>query len=249
METLVAHDVNVIFGLVGSAYMDALDIIPGAGIRFFPVQHEQNAATMADAYSRMTGKAGLCIAQNGPGVTNFVTGLATAFWAHSPVVAITPEGGSLTAGLGGFQETEQMPIFSKITKFQANVPSPLRLAELTDRCIRYALLDRGPTQLNVPRDMFYGEVDTPEIAKFERNVTAGGEEQLKKAAERITKAKRPVIISGFGAVLSDDGVNAVKALAEHLQAPVATSYLHNDAFPHSHPLALGPLGYQVSALQ
>src|SRR6187399_3259207 len=119
VETLVSQGVTDIFGIVGSAYMDALDIFPAAGIRFIPVAHEQGAIHMADGYSRVSGRHGVCIGQNGPGVTNFVTAIAAAYWAHSPVVAITPETGSMTLGLGGFQETDQLPIFSKITKFQA----------------------------------------------------------------------------------------------------------------------------------
>ena len=102
-ETMVANGVTNIFGIVGSAFMDALDIFPEAGIRFISVQHEQNAVHMADGFSRVTNKPGVCIAQNGPGITNFVTGVAAAYWAHSPVVVITPETGSLGKGLGGFQ--------------------------------------------------------------------------------------------------------------------------------------------------
>ena len=112
VETLVAQGVTDVFGIVGSAYMDALDIFPAAGIRFIPTAHEQGAVHMADGYSRVSGRHGVCIGQNGPGITNFVTGTAAAFWAHSPVVVITPETGSMTLGLGGFQETEQLPIFS-----------------------------------------------------------------------------------------------------------------------------------------
>ena len=108
METMVSHGTNICFGIVGSAFMDALDIFEPAGIRFLPVQHEQNAVHMADGFSRVTNSPGVCIAQNGPGITNFVTGVAAAYWAHSPVVVITPETGSLTNGLGGFQETNQV---------------------------------------------------------------------------------------------------------------------------------------------
>src|SRR3954468_19900027 len=133
VETLLAQGVKDTFGIVGSAYMDAHDLFPLAGIRFVSVAHEQNAAHMADGYSRVTGKHGVCIAQNGPGITNFVTAIAAAYWAHSPVVAITPETGSGTIGLGGFQETEQMPIFSKITKYQVHIGRQDRIAELTQR--------------------------------------------------------------------------------------------------------------------
>src|SRR5258705_276340 len=98
VETLVAHGVKHVFGIVGSAYMDALDLFPPAGIRFISVAHEQGAGHMADGYSRVSNRQGVCIAQNGPGITNFVTAVAAAYWAHSPVVVITPETGSATQG-------------------------------------------------------------------------------------------------------------------------------------------------------
>ena len=159
VETLVAQGVTDVFGIVGSAYMDALDLFPLAGIRFISVAHEQGAGHMADGYSRVSGRHGVCIAQNGPGITNFVTAVAGAFWAHSPVVVVTPETGSMTLGLGGFQETEQLPIFSKITKYQAHVNNRARMAELTSRAFDRALLELGPTQLNIPRDYFYGDIE------------------------------------------------------------------------------------------
>ena len=120
VETLVAHGVTDVFGIVGSAFMDALDLFPAAGIRFMSVAHEQGAGHMADGFARATGRHGVCIAQNGPGVTNFVTAIAAAYWAHSPVVCLTPETGSNTQGLGGFQEAEQLPFFEKITKYQVH---------------------------------------------------------------------------------------------------------------------------------
>ena len=245
VETLAAHGVKDVFGIVGSAYMDAMDLFPLAGIRFIPVAHEQNAAHMADGYSRVTDRHGVCIGQNGPGITNFVTAIAAAYWAHSPVVAITPEAASLTAGLGGFQETDQIPIFSKITKYQAHVSGPTRMAELTHRALTIAMQERGPTQLNIPRDHFYGEIDTiiPEPKTIER--AAGGPEALRAAAEALSAARFPVIIAGGGVVMAG-GIEETKTLAEHLSCPVVTSYLHNDAFPASHELACGPLGYQGS---
>ena len=245
VETLIAQGVKDTFGIVGSAYMDAHDLFPLAGVRFVSVAHEQNAAHMADGYSRVTGRHGVCIAQNGPGITNFVTAIAAAYWAHSPVVAITPESGSLTMGLGGFQETEQMPIFSKITKWQVHVNSPQRMAELTSRAFDVAMEERGPVQLNIPRDYFYGdiEVEIPKPIRIER--AAGGPESLDAAAEMLAKAKFPVILAGGGVVMANGQAEAVR-LAEALQAPVACSYLHNDAFPARHPLWVGPLGYMGS---
>ena len=245
VETLVAQGVTDVFGIVGSAYMDALDIFLAAGIRFIPTVHEQGAAHMADGYARVSGRHGVCIGQNGPGITNFVTAIAAAYWAHSPVVAVTPETGSATMGLGGFQETEQLPIFSKITKYQGHVSGPRRMAELTARCFDMAMAERGPTQLNIPRDHFYGEIDVeiPRPKRIERG--PGGEQSLEDAAALLAEAKFPVIVSGGGVIFSD-GVAACVALAEHLNAPVVTSYLHNDAFPAKHPLWCGPLGYQGS---
>lgn len=245
VETMVAQGVTDVFGIVGSAYMDALDIFPAAGIRFIPVAHEQGAIHMADGYSRVSGRHGVCIAQNGPGVTNFVTGVAAAYWAHSPVVVITPETGSVSIGLGGFQETEQLPIFSKITKYQGHVMNQKRMAEITARCFDRAMLDMGPTQLNIPRDFFYGDIEC-EIPKPIRIGLGGGDTAaLDEAAKLLAAAKFPVILSGGGVIMGNAMKEAV-ALAELLHAPVACSYLHNDAFPASHPLWAGPLGYQGS---
>ena len=245
VETLVAHGVKDVFGIVGSAYMDALDLFPLAGIRFISVAHEQGGGHMADGYSRVSGRHGVCIAQNGPGITNFVTSTAAAFWAHSPVVVVTPETGSMTLGLGGFQETEQLPIFSKITKYQAHVNNKARMAELTSRAFDRASLEMGPTQLNIPRDFFYGDIECeiPRPLAIERG--AGGEQSLGDAAELLASAQFPVVLAGGGIVMGDAQADAI-ALAELLHAPVAVSYLHNDAFPSKHPLWCGPLGYQGS---
>jgi sulfoacetaldehyde acetyltransferase len=245
VETLAAQGVRDIFGIVGSAFMDALDIFPAAGIRFIPVAHEQGAAHMADGYARVSGKHGVCIAQNGPGVTNFVTGVAAAYWAHSPVVFITPETGSMTLGLGGFQETEQLPIFSKITKYQGHVNNPARMAEIASRCFDRALLEMGPAQLNIPRDFFYGDIETSIPAPIRIGAGPGDPGSLDKAADLLAAARFPVILSGGGVILSD-GLAQTTQLAELLDAPVCNSYLHNDSFPASHRLWAGPLGYQGS---
>jgi sulfoacetaldehyde acetyltransferase len=242
VETMRSREVDVCFGIVGSAFMDALDLFPTAGIRFLSVQHEQNAAHMADGYYRASGKTGVCIAQNGPGISNFVTGVAAAYSNHSPIVAITPEAGSNTKGWGGFQEVHQLPMFEDITKYQGHVHHPNRMAEITGRCFDEAQIRRGPTQLNIPRDYFYGEatVKIPKAHKVE--LTAGGPTSLAAAVSAIAGAQNPVIIAGAGVVMGDSQ-QQVRELAEYLQAPVATTYLHNDAFPADHPLWCGPLGY------
>ena len=174
VETLVAQGVTDVFGIVGSAYMDALDLFPAAGIRFVPTVHEQGAAHMADGYSRVTGRHGVCIGQNGPGITNFVTAIAAAYWAHSPVVAITPETGTMSIGLGGFQETDQLPIFSKITKYQAHVNNPARMAELTARAFDRAHPRAGsgaaqhPARLLLRRDRVRDPAADPHRARPRR---------------------------------------------------------------------------------
>jgi len=245
VETLAANGVTEVFGIVGSAYMDALDIFPAAGIRFIPVAHEQGAAHMADGYARASGRHGVCIAQNGPGITNFVTAIAAAYWAHSPVVFITPETGSMTTGLGGFQETEQLPIFSKITKFQGHVNNPKRMAEIAARCFDRAMLEMGPAQLNIPRDFFYGDIQATIAPPMRIGRGAGDATALDDAATLLAAAKFPVILAGGGVIMSAATAETV-SLAELLHAPVCNSYLHNDSFPASHPLWCGPLGYQGS---
>lgn len=245
VETMVANGVKDMFGIMGSAFMDAMDIFAPAGIRLIPVVHEQGGAHMADGYARVSGRHGVVIGQNGPGISNCVTAIAAAYWAHSPVVIVTPETGTRTMGLGGFQECNQLPMFQEFTKYQGHVTHPARMAEYTGRCFDRAMSEMGPTQLNIPRDYFYGEIEAeiPKPMRLERG--AGGEESLNQAAALLAEAKFPVIISGGGVVMAD-AVEECKQLAERLGAPVVNSYLHNDSFPASHPLWCGPLGYQGS---
>jgi sulfoacetaldehyde acetyltransferase len=245
VETMVANDVRDIFGIMGSAFMDAMDIFAPAGIRLIPVVHEQGAGHMADGYARVSGRHGVVIGQNGPGISNCVTAIAAAYWAHSPVVIVTPEAGTMGTGLGGFQEANQLPMFQEFTKYQGHVNNPKRMAEYTGRCFDRAMSEIGPTQLNIPRDYFYGEIETeiPQPSRLDRG--PGGEKSLDEAAALLATAKFPVIISGGGVVMAD-GVEECKALAERLGAPVVNSYLHNDSFPASHPQWCGPLGYQGS---
>lgn len=245
VETLVANDVTDIFGIMGSAFMDAMDIFAPAGIRLIPVVHEQGAAHMADGFARASGRHGVVIGQNGPGISNCVTAIAAAFWAHSPVVLITPETGTMGMGLGGFQEANQLPMFAEFTKYQAHVSNNKRMAEYTARCFDRAMSEHGPTQLNIPRDLFYGEIETEIPMPRRLEVGPGGESSLAEAIALLETAKFPVIIAGGGVVMGD-AVEECKALAERLGAPVVNSYLRNDSFPASHPLWCGPLGYQGS---
>jgi len=242
VDTLAAEGVKNVFGLVGSAFMDALDIFPDAGIRFIPVAHEQAACHAADALARVTGKPQACIAQNGPGAANFVSALTAAFWAHSPVVAITPETGSMGIGTGGFQELDQMDMFRRQTVYQVRVNRPERMAELTRRCFYMAKTLNGPTQLNLPRDYFYGICEDEIYPTLSATRGSGPKKALEEAARLLANAKYPVILAG-GGVSQGDALGEAMALAEYLTAPVVNSYLHNDTFPATHPLATGPIGY------
>lgn len=245
VETLVAHGVDTSFGIMGSAFMDAMDIFAPAGIRLIPVVHEQGAAHMADGYARVSGRHGVVIGQNGPGISNCVTAIAAAFWAHSPVVIVTPQTGTMGIGLGGFQEANQLPMFQEFVKYQGHINNERRMAEITSRCFDRALSEIGPTQLNIPRDRFYGEIDVdiPKPQVLDRG--PGGTRSLDEAADLLAQAEFPVMISGGGVVMGDAVTEAI-ALAERLGCPVVNSYLHNDSFPASHPQWCGPLGYQGS---
>ena len=245
VETLVANGVETAFGIMGSAFMDAMDIFTPAGIRLVPVVHEQGAAHMADGFARVSGRHGVVIGQNGPGISNCVTAIAAAFWAHSPVVIVTPETGTMGIGLGGFQEANQLPMFQEFTKYQGHIVNENRMAELTARCFDRAILEMGPTQLNIPRDRFYGQIDVeiPEPIRIERG--AGGEQSLDEAAGLLAAAEFPVLLAGGGVVMGGAVAETIE-LAERLGCPVVNSYLHNDSFPASHPQWCGPLGYQGS---
>lgn len=247
-EVLVEEGINHVSGILGSAYMDLLDLFPAAGINFISVRHEQTAGHMEDAYSRITGKAGVVIGQNGPGITNYVTSVATANMAHTPLVVISPSAGSASVGWDGFQECDTWDIFKPITKLSLRVPHPSRAADVLRTAFRGAYALRGPVLVDIPRDYFYGELNEEILKPSEYRVTYGGignPESFARAVEVLKEAKNPVIVSGRG-VVDTDCVDTVAKLAELLAAPVACSYLHNDAFPADNPLWCGPIGYMGS---
>lgn len=248
VETLLAEGVDHVSGIVGSAFMDMLDLFPTAGIKFIAVRHEQSAAHMEDAYARVTGKCGVVTGQNGPGITNMVTSVAAANMGHTPMVVISPSAGTPTVGWDGFQECDQVSVFRAITKATVRVPHPKRAADCLRTAFRIAYAERGPVLYDIPRDYFYGELEDRILQPHQYRVDRRGcgcLEDLKRAAEILAAAKKPVIISGRGAV-DADALDVVKEIAEYLTAPVAVSYLHNDAFYAGHPLWVGPIGYMGS---
>ena len=245
VKILQKHGIQHAFGIIGSAFMPISDLFPKAGITFWDVAHETNGGIMADGYTRSTGKIAMCIAQNGPGITGLVTPIKTAYWNHTPMLLVTPQAANKTIGQGGFQEVEQMNLFKDMVCYQEEVRDPSRVAEVLNRVISKAIIGSAPAQLNIPRDFWTQVVDIelPSIIKFER--PSGGSEAIKKAADLLSKAKFPVILSGAGVILAN-AIEDCKNLAEKLSSPVACGYQHNDSFPGKHPLAVGPLGYNGS---
>ena len=245
VKVLQMHGIEHAFGIIGSAMMPISDLFPAAGINFWDAAHECNAGMMADGYTRASGKMSMMIAQNGPGITNFVTPVKTAYWNHTPLLLVTPQAANKTIGQGGFQEMEQMNLFADCVAYQEEVRDPSRIAETLNRVIMQAKRASGPAQINVPRDFWTQVIDIelPKVVEFER--PSGGADALVQAAELLSNAKFPVILNGAGVVLSS-GIAASAALAERLDAPVCCGYQHNDAFPGSHPLFAGPLGYNGS---
>lgn len=226
--------------------MPISDLFPAAGVKFWDCAHEYNAGMMADGFSRATGKMSMLIAQNGPGIANFVTPVKTAYWNHTPLLLVTPQAANKTIGQGGFQEVEQMAMFKDSVCYQEEVRDPSRIPEVLNRCIEKALRGSAPAQMNIPRDMWTKvvEVELPAGTHLERS--SGGAKSLAAAAELLSNAKFPVILNGAGVILSEGGVEASVKLAERLSAPVCCNYQHNDAFPGDHALYAGPLGYNGS---
>ena len=246
VKVLQRHGIEHAFGIIGSAMMPISDIFPAAGITFWDCAHEGSAGMMSDGYTRATGKMSMMIAQNGPGITNFVTAVKTAYWNHTPLLLVTPQAANKTIGQGGFQEAEQMKLFEDMVAYQEEVRDPTRVAEVLTRVIAQAKRFSAPAQLNIPRDMWTQviDIDIPDPIEFE--MSSGGENSVAAAAALLSEAKNPVILNGAGVVLSKGGINASMALAERLDAPVCVGYQHNDAFPGNHPLFAGPLGYNGS---
>ena len=245
VKVLQMHGIEHAFGIIGSAFMPISDIFPSAGITFWDVAHETNGGLIADGYTRATGKMSMVIAQNGPGITGLVTPIKTAYWNHTPLLLVTPQAANKTMGQGGFQEVEQMNLFKDMVCYQEEVRDPSRMAEVLNRVIEKAFRGSAPAQINVPRDYWTQliDIELPPIVRFERQ--GGGKDAIDRAAKLLSDAKFPVILSGAGVVIGG-AIEDCKNLAEKLDAPVCNGYQHNDSFPGSHPLAVGPLGYNGS---
>jgi acetolactate synthase-1/2/3 large subunit/sulfoacetaldehyde acetyltransferase len=246
VEALCLEGVRYIFGVVGSCYVEILDALYGrSDIQFLGVRHEQVAAHMADAYARASGLPGVCMATNGPGATNLVTGVASAYMNHAPMIVIT--GAPMISQMlrDSFQELDQLTLFRPVTKAQIQIQRGDRVPELMRYAFRTAMAGKkGPVLVDLPRDMLNETAAMafipPDRYRWVQR-DAGDAALLRRAAEVLKQATSPVIIAGGGVIWSDAHAD-VLAMAEQLTAAVVTSYGHNDAVSHDHPLVIGALG-------
>jgi acetolactate synthase-1/2/3 large subunit len=250
-ESLVREGVEVIFGYPGGAVIPIYDALPDHPLRHVLVRHEQGAAHAADGYARATGKVGVCFATSGPGATNLVTGIATAYLDSSPIVAITGQVPTAYIGKDAFQEVDVTGITLPITKHNYLVTDVRQLPHIMKEAFHIARTGRpGPVLIDIAKDVQSDEVDFvyPEEVDLPgyKPTIRGHEGQIKQAAQLIGRAERPVIFSGHGVTLS--GAQAeIMQLAEAIQAPVITTLLGIGSFPRTHPLCLGMSGMHGEA--
>ena len=233
VETLVAHQIREVFGVIGAPRLEAADLLPGAGIRMLNLPQRESAAHMAQGYGRAGNRLAICVAPDGAGIIDFAPAVASACRARTPLVVVTPEAGGSAAG--------HEPVFSQITRWQTHVSAPAQVADALHRAFAIARDERGPVLVGLSGDCLRGEADYDIRSPLVIERSAGGARSLAKAAQLLAGARFPAIVAGEGVAISD-AVEAVRALAEQLTAPVLSAFRHNDSFPASHPLAGGPLG-------
>lgn len=248
VEALCAEGTRHVFGLIGSAGMEIFDALYDAKeVRFIGVRDERTGTHMADGYARASGRAGVIIAgQNGPGATNLLTGLAQAYAAYSPVVALAGSLSSEHVYRDAFQEVDQQAVFKPVTKKTWTLTQTKRVPEMVREAFRTALTPRcGPVVLNMPRDLLAESADfepsgAPQARRFTGNV-AGAADLVERAAKLLKEARKPLIIAGGGVKNGRSHAQALE-LAELLSAPVALSPGHGDAISCTHPLYAGQVG-------
>jgi len=246
LEALTKQKVGVIFGIPGGAILPVYDLLYDSDIRHILMKHEQCAAHAADGYARACGRPGVCMATSGPGATNLVTGIANAYMDSSPIVAITGQVPRSMIGKDAFQEADIVGITTPITKYNFQVKKASEIPGTVKSAFYIATTGRpGPVLIDVPKDV---QTESTEV-EFEDDVEIRGYKprydphplQVKKSAEMLMQAERPVILAGGGVILSNASPDLVK-LAELLMAPVATSLMGKGCFPENHPLSLGMVG-------
>ncbi|MCJ7521094.1 MAG: biosynthetic-type acetolactate synthase large subunit [Dehalococcoidia bacterium] len=251
-ESLVKEGVEVIFGFPGGSVLPLYDVLPRyPQLRHILVRHEQGAAHAADAYARVTGKVGVCLATSGPGACNLVTGIANAHLDSSPVVAITGQVARPFIGKDAFQEIDITGITVPITKHNYLVLKADEIAMVVKEAFHIAGTGRpGPVLLDIPRDVFIEEAtfEYPEKVELHgyKPTLRGHAVQIKKAAKLIAESKRPVILAGRGVIISG-AYEELRGLAEKAQIPVITTLLGISSFPEDHELSLGMMGMHGTA--
>ncbi|HLW02377.1 MAG TPA: biosynthetic-type acetolactate synthase large subunit [Ktedonobacterales bacterium] len=242
-EALEQEGVEIMFGYPGGAIMPFYDALTSSSLRHILVRHEQAAAHAADGYARATGKVGVCVATSGPGATNLVTGLATAYMDSVPIVAITGQVARRFIGTDAFQETDVIGITQPITKHSILVQSVDELAYAVHEAFAIARSGRpGPVLIDVPKDVQQATTSAPAphspAPPWRPTLTANLDESARRAAAIIDQAERPLILAGHGIILSN-AYAELRAFAERTGIPVTTTLLGVSAIPESHPLAIG----------
>jgi acetolactate synthase-1/2/3 large subunit len=245
-ESLKKQGVKEVFGIPGGSTLPLYDVFYDSEIRHILVHHEQCAAHMADGYARASGKPGVCVATSGPGATNLVTGVATAYMDSSPVVAITGQVTRPMIGRDGFQEADIVGIMTPITKYAFQARSAAEIPDIFKKAFHIATTGRpAPVIIDVPKDVMTDEAemdfDVPVVIRGYNPNIDPHPVQVKRATEMLVNSERPMMLVGGGAILSGASPE-VLALAEHLQMPVGTSLMGKGAFPETHPLSLGVVG-------
>jgi acetolactate synthase I/II/III large subunit len=246
VKALEREGVEFVFGLPGGANLPIYDALVDANFRHVLVRHEQSASHMADGYARIKRKAGVCFATSGPGATNIITGLATAYADSSPVLAVTGQVAVAMIGKDAFQETDIIGVANPCTKYSFQPRSARDIPETVKKAFYIAESGRpGPVLIDIPKDVQQAsaEMTFPELIKVRgySPIVDPDLSQLGKAAEILLTAQRPIIMSGGGVILSG-AFSELQALAELLMAPVVTTFKGKGSFPENHALAMGPIG-------
>ena len=246
VEALEKEKVEYIFGMPGGASLPFYDALWDSKIKHVLVRHEQIGAHMADAYGRVARKAGVCSATSGPGATNLVTGIATAFADSSPVVAITGQVSKSMTGKNGFQETDVVGVLTPITKYTLQPLSAAEIPSAVKKSFYIAQTGRpGPVLLDIPKDVQQEEVEMTfpesiEIRGYRPSVDVDYQD-IERAADMLVRAHKPLLFGGGGIRIADASLQ-FKAIAELLVAPVITTLQGKGTFPEDHPLSVGPIG-------
>ena len=246
MQALEKEGVDIVFGLPGGANLPIYDALVDANLRHILVRHEQSASHMADGYARIKRKAGVCFATSGPGATNIITGIATAYADSSPMIAVTGQVPLAMIGKDAFQETDIIGVANPCTKYAFQPRSAHEIPETVKKAFYIAESGRpGPVLIDVPKDVQQSSADMnfPDLIKVRgySPVVDADLSQLGKSVEILLNAERPIIMGGGGVILSG-AFSELQAVAEMLMAPVVTTFKGKGSFPENHPLAMGPIG-------